>query len=47
MRCYVALICVAMWPYVAICVAMCILINAYKDIYPIFKQGAAKKAGQL
>ena len=24
-----------------------ILINAYEDVYPIFKQEAAKKAGQL
>ena len=35
MHCYVAL------SYI------CILINSCKDKYPIFKQEAAKKAGQL
>ena len=32
------IVCVAMWPLV---------INAYEDIYPLVKQEAAKKAGQL
>ena len=36
MHCYMA-----MWPLVTI------LINAYEDMYPQFKQEAAKKAGQL